>query len=108
MKSDKEKYLAGRDSYFKKMDLMSRAVIDMMIDIREFYTHRERINDRRILIDLEKKVPIASEVIMLLPMIVSEYFRVAPILKVYGKQTWSDRIKIKKAKRSQNEQLTIF
>lgn len=83
-----------RTDLYRKMDLVSKAVVDMMMDVQDFYAHLERIHDQRLELELKRKFPIDSELFAKLPLIVSEYFRISPKIETFEKKTWIHRMTI--------------
>lgn len=83
-----------RTDLYRKMDLVSKAVVDMMMDVQDFYAHLERIHDQRLEMELKRKFPIDSELFAKLPLIVSEYFRISPKIETFEKKTWIHRMTI--------------
>lgn len=101
MERASEKFLAERNDLYRKMDLVSKAVIDMMMDVKDFYSHLDQLHDQRLQMELKRKLPISDDVLCKLPLIVSEYFRISPTLKGYEKKTWIHSITIDDMRREQ-------
>lgn len=85
--------VSERDEYLRKMELSSRAITDLAIDIRDFFLHLELLDDFNRL-KLEQRLKLDQEVIDELPLYISEFMRLSPMVqaKKYTKRTWNNKI----------------
>lgn len=88
MERASQKLLIEKSDLYRKMDLISKAVVDMMIDVQDFYSHLEKIHDPRLEMELKRKLPLDPELLSKLPLIVSEYFRISPTIGGMERKTW--------------------
>lgn len=81
----------ARDDISKKMDLNSKAIIDLLIDATEFYTNIGSLDpeDRR---SIEGRVKLNLEQIRNIPVIINEFLRLAPKVarRTFKKYSWID------------------